>query len=87
MVADGRLINPGDGPESSDEPRPGDVDLARAVDENARIGNVAGLDPAMDRSMTDDEGADIEDDTTDRVAGMDPADSEDLEHREDAPRP
>jgi hypothetical protein len=65
MVADERLINPGDGPESSDEPRPGDVDMADAVDDTDEIGNVAGLDPAMDRSMTDDEGAtdpaDIED--------------------------
>jgi hypothetical protein len=73
MVADERLINPGDGPESSDEPRPGDVDLADAVDDNATIGNVAGLDPSMDRSMTDDEGAtdptDIEDDSRDRVSG------------------
>jgi hypothetical protein len=65
MVADERLVNPGDGPESSDEPRPGDVDMADAVDDEGEIGNVAGLDPAMDRSMTDDEGAttpaDIED--------------------------
>ncbi|MEP7360113.1 MAG: hypothetical protein ABI744_00905 [Chloroflexota bacterium] len=61
MVADERLINPGDGPESSDHPRPGDVDLAEAVDDNDEIGNVAGLDPAMDRSMTDGEGADTED--------------------------
>ncbi|MEA2677570.1 MAG: hypothetical protein QOJ81_1711 [Chloroflexota bacterium] len=63
MVADERLVNPGDGPESSDEPRPGDVDMADAVDDADGIGNVAGLDPAMDRSMTDDEGADIEDES------------------------
>ncbi|MEP7378616.1 MAG: hypothetical protein ABI725_03540 [Chloroflexota bacterium] len=65
MVADERLINPGDGPESSDAPRPGDIDLENAVDDTDGIGNVAGMDPAMDRSMTDDEGAtdpsDIED--------------------------
>jgi len=65
MVADERLINPGDGPESSDEPRPGDIDMEEAVDDEATIGDVAGMDPAMDRSMTDDEGAttpqDIED--------------------------
>ena len=65
MVADERLINPGDGPESSDHDRPGDVDLQEAVDETGGIGNVAGMDPNPNRSMTDDEGAtdpsDIED--------------------------
>ncbi len=65
MVADERLINPGDGPESSDEPRPGDIDLENAVDEDGGIGNVTGMDPNPARSMTDDEGAtdpsDIED--------------------------
>jgi hypothetical protein len=65
MVADERLINPGDGPESSDEPRPGDVDMEQAVEDNDEIGTVAGMDPNPDRSMTDDEGAtnaaDIED--------------------------
>ena len=65
MVADERLINPGDGPESADEPRPGDVDMENAVDDADGIGNVAGMDPNPARSMTDDEGAtdpsDIED--------------------------
>lgn len=50
------LINPGDGPESSDQPRPGDIDMEEAVEDNDEIGTVAG---------TDDEGAtspsDIED--------------------------
>jgi hypothetical protein len=46
MVADERLVNPGDGPKSSDMPRPGDEELADAMDDEARIGNAAGMDPA-----------------------------------------
>jgi hypothetical protein len=57
MVADERLVNPGDGPESSDTPRPADEDLSQAVSETDGIGNVTGMDPQMERSMTDDEGA------------------------------
>ena len=48
MGFDERLINPNDGPASSDEPRPGDADLAEAVNETEGIGGVAGMDPAED---------------------------------------
>lgn len=46
MVADGRLINPADGPASSDHPRPGDVELGEAIDEADGIAGVAGINPA-----------------------------------------
>jgi hypothetical protein len=53
-----------------DEPRRDDAD------------QTTGVDTALDRSIEDDEGVGYDDEpSADNTAGMDPADSEDLEYR------
>ena len=55
-----------------DEPRRDDADPT------------TGLDPAMERSIEDDEGVGYDDEpNAQNTAGTDPADSEDLEYREE----
>lgn len=57
---DERLINPADGPASSDQPRPGDEELAGAIEDADGIAGVAGMDPAEDASVSDEDGDNVE---------------------------
>lgn len=62
MVADERLINPADGTASSDHPRPGDEEAAKAIEETEGIGGVAGIDPAERATVSDVDGDNVDTD-------------------------
>lgn len=46
--------------EVAETARPDDKAVADSIDESAGVGDESTLDPVMDRSMTDDEGAETE---------------------------